>query len=107
MAITPKVPQWKPTSRYPSSDFDLAFVLDDSIPAERLDKAIRQGAGSLLVDLSLFDIYRGTGVDEGKRSLAYRLRVQASDHTLTDVEVNALRVKIVALAAKLGAHLRG
>lgn len=107
MAITPKVPQWKPTSRYPSSDFDLAFVLDDSIPAERLDKAIRQGAGSLLVDLSLFDIYRGAGVDEGKRSLAYRLRVQASDHTLTDVEVNALRVKIVALAAKLGAHLRG
>ena len=47
----PKPAQWKPTSRYPSSDLDLAFVLPDDVDAERLDKAIRQGSGNLLVDL--------------------------------------------------------
>ncbi len=53
----PKPAQWKPTSRHPSSDLDLAFVLADDVPAEKLDKAIRQGAGALLVDLELFDAY--------------------------------------------------
>ena len=55
---------WKPVSRYPSSDLDLAFVLPDDVPAERLEKAIRQGAGALLVDVELFDVFRGGGVGE-------------------------------------------
>ncbi len=106
LAIEPKVAQWKATSRYPSSDFDLAFVLSETVPADKLDKAIRQAAGNLLVDVALFDVYRGVGVAEGSRSLAYRLRLQAHDHTLTDTEVAAVRTKIVTVAAKLGAHLR-
>ena len=60
----PKPAQWRPTSRYPSSDLDLAFVLPEDVPAEKLGKAIRQGAGSLLVDLDLFDVYRGDGIGE-------------------------------------------
>ena len=52
----PKPAQWRPTSRHPSSDLDLAFLLADDVPAEKLDKAIRQGAGALLVDLELFDV---------------------------------------------------
>ncbi len=56
----PRPARWKPTSRFPSSDLDLAFVLPEDVPAERLDKAIRQGAGPLLVDLELFDVYRGS-----------------------------------------------
>ncbi|CAB4887066.1 unannotated protein [freshwater metagenome] len=106
LAVEPKIPQWKATSRYPSSDFDLAFVLADTVPAEKLDKAIRQAAGNLLVDLSLFDVYRGAGAADGARSLAYRLRLQAADHTLTDVEVSGVRSKVVAVATKLGAQLR-
>ena len=54
----PKPAAWKPISRYPSSDLDLAFVLPDDVPAERLEKAIRQGAGALLVDVELFDVFR-------------------------------------------------
>jgi phenylalanyl-tRNA synthetase beta chain len=106
LASEPKVPQWKATSRYPSTDFDLAFTLADSVPAEKLDKVIRQGGGSLLVDLALFDVYRGLGSADFSRSLAYRLRLQATDHTLTDADVAAVRAKIVALAGKLGARLR-
>jgi phenylalanyl-tRNA synthetase beta chain len=102
----PKPPAWKPTSRQPSSDLDLAFALPDDVPAERLDKAIRQGAGALLVDLALFDVYRGAGVAPGRRSLAYRLRLQAADRSLTEDDIAAVRTKVTAAAAKLGAELR-
>jgi phenylalanyl-tRNA synthetase beta chain len=103
----PKPAQWKPTSRYPSSDLDLAFALADDVPAEKLDKAIRQGAGGLLVDLDLFDVYRGPGLGDGRRSLAYRLRLQAPDRNLTDADIADVRRKVTAATVKLGAELRG
>jgi len=106
LAAEPKIAQWKPTSRYPSTDFDLAFVVADTVPAEKVDKAIRQSTGGLLVDLALFDVYRGQGVPDGSRSLAYRLRLQAHDRTLTDTEVAEIRAKVVAATSKLGATLR-
>jgi phenylalanyl-tRNA synthetase beta chain len=103
----PRPARWKPTSRFPSSDLDLAFVLPEDVPAERLDKAIRQGAGPLLVDLDQFDVYRGPAVGEGRRSLAFRLRLQAPDRNLTDADVADVRRRATAAAAKLGAELRG
>jgi phenylalanyl-tRNA synthetase beta chain len=103
----PKPAQWKATSRYPSSDLDLSFLLGDDVPAEKLDKAIRQGAGALLVDLDLFDVYRGAGVGDGRRSLAYRLRLQAADRNLTEADVADVRARVTAAAGKLGAELRG
>ncbi len=103
----PKVPQWKATGRFPSSDLDLAFIVPDRVAAERIDKGIRQAAGALLVDLSLFDVYRGTGVPEGSRSLAYRLRLQALDRTLTDEDVASVRAKVEVATGKMGAVLRG
>lgn len=105
-AIDPKVPQWKPTSRFPSSDIDLAFVAADSITAEKVDKAIRQGAGSALVDLALFDVYRGAGVPDGSRSLAYRMRLQLADRTLADTDIAQIRTKVIGAVEKLGATLR-
>ncbi|MCU1392725.1 MAG: pheT [Ilumatobacteraceae bacterium] len=106
LANDPKITQWKATSRYPSTDFDLALVVPDTTPAERIDKAIRQAGGALLVDLALFDSYRGVGVPEGSRSLAYRLRLQAADRTLTDTEITQVRDKAVEATKKLGATLR-
>ncbi len=103
----PKPSQWKPVSRHPSSDLDLAFVVAEDVPAEKLDKAIRQGAGKFLVGLELFDVYRGDGVPDGHRSLAYRLRLQAADRSLTDADVADARRSVEALAVKLGAELRG
>ena len=107
LAMDEKVAVWKPTSRFPSSDLDLAFVTPDSVIAEKVEKAIKQAAGALLVDLALFDVYRGAGVPDDSRSLAYRLRLQALDRTLGDVELTDLRNKVIAGVAKLGATLRG
>jgi phenylalanyl-tRNA synthetase beta chain len=104
---TPKPAMWQPVSRHPSSDLDLAFVTPESVPAERLEKAIRQGAGALLVGLELFDVYRGAALGDEHRSLAYRLRLQASDRNLTDADIADVRRAAVAAAAKLGAELRG
>ena len=67
---------------------------------------IARAAGDLLVDLDLFDVYRGPGIPAGQRSLAYRLRLQAADRTLTDAEVAAVRDAIIAAAATKGATLR-
>ncbi len=107
LADEPKPTTWRPTSRFPSSDLDLAFVVPDSVPAEKVEKAIKQGAGNVLAALDLFDVYRGPGVDAGARSLAYRLRLQAADHTLTEAEIGQLRERIVVATTKLGATLRG
>ncbi|MCB0966293.1 MAG: hypothetical protein KDB37_05610, partial [Ilumatobacter sp.] len=103
----PKPATWKPVSKYPSSDLDLAFALADDVPAEKLEKAIRQGVGKLLVDIELFDVFRGESLGDGRRSLAYRVRLQAPDRNLTDTDIAEVRRGAVAAATKLGAELRG
>ncbi len=107
LALDPPIAQWRPVSRFPSSDIDLAFVAADDVPATAVRRAIAGGAGDLLADLELFDVYRGPGIDAGRRSLAFRLRLQASDHTLTDAEVAQVRERAIAAAEQLGAVLRG
>jgi phenylalanyl-tRNA synthetase beta chain len=94
-------------SRFPSSDIDLAFVVADRHPADAVANALRIAGGNLLESVHLFDVYRGTGIDDGFRSLAYRLRFCADDRTLTDEEVGGLRARCIdAVADEFGAVLR-
>ncbi len=94
-------------SRYPSSDIDLAFEVDDAVPAAEVEQRLRGAAGDLLVDLSLFDVFRGAPVGEGRRSLAFTLRFQADDRTLTDSEVSQVREACIdAVEGNLPANLR-
>jgi phenylalanyl-tRNA synthetase beta chain len=96
-----------PVSRFPSSDIDLAFVVAAAIPAAAVEAALVAAAGGLLEKISLFDVYRGAGVDDGYRSLAFRLRFCAFDRTLTDTEVGELRaVCIAAVESSFAARLR-
>ncbi len=81
-------------SRFPSSDIDLAFVVEDRHPADAVADALRSAGGELLESVHLFDVYRGEGIAEGARSLAYRLRFCADDRTLTDEEVGGLRAAL-------------
>ena len=97
----------RPVSKYPPSDVDLAFVVPDGVDAARLERALRSAAAALLTRLELFDVYRGPGVPEGFRSLAYRLRFQAPDRTLTDAEVADGRQRCIdEVARRTGASLR-
>ena len=98
---------YQPISRYPSSDLDLAFETPDEVAADVLSAALRSAAGPLLVSIGLFDVFRGGTVPEGSRSLAYRLRLQASDRTLTDEDVAGVMAAATDAAAELGAVRRG
>jgi phenylalanyl-tRNA synthetase beta chain len=96
-----------PLSRYPSSDVDLAFEVDESTPAGEVERTLR-GASPLVVAVSLFDVYRGDQVAAGRRSLAYSVRFQAPDRTLTDDEVGAARQALIdAVTSAHPATLRG
>lgn len=95
-------------SPYPPVLLDVALVVDANVPAAKLAEALRQGGGALLEDVSLFDVYVGEQVAEGKRSLAFKLRFRAPDRTLTADEATEARDAAVATAAEqYGAALRG
>jgi phenylalanyl-tRNA synthetase beta chain len=99
---------YAPISRFPSSDIDLAFEVADTVAAGDVESTIRSAAGPLLADLRLFDVYRGVGLPDGHRSLAYRLRLQATDRTLADQDIAAVRQAVIdAVTATYAAQLRG
>lgn len=104
---TPKPVQARDVNRFPSSDLDLAFVMSEDIPAVQLQRAIRQAAGKKLVDLDLFDVYRGAGVPDNHRSLAFRLRLQQPGGTMTETDIADVQHACIAAAEKVGAQLRG
>ncbi len=100
--------QARDVSRFPGSDVDLAFVVDERVPAAAVLATLREAGGELLEAASLFDVFRGGQVGTGRRSLAFRLRFRASDRTLAEGEIAAARQReIDAVTAAHGAELRG
>ena len=100
-------PKFCELSRFPSADRDLALLLSERIPSVEVKKAIQDSGVDLVESVKIFDVYRGKGVPDGRKSLGVKLRFARSDSTLTDDEVNVALAKIVeGLQAKLGASLR-
>ena len=86
---------------------DIAFVVDKSLTSKEVEKAIKNGGGSLLTDIEIFDVYTGVGIGLDKKSMAYSLTFSDNKKTLTDDEVNALMNKIIdTVSKKCGAELR-
>ena len=96
-----------PVSAQPVAKEDIALIVDESVPVAELQAAVESGGGELLESVRLFDIYRGAQVPEGKKSVAFALRLRASDRTLTDADAAAVREASVAAAVeRFGAELR-
>ena len=92
---------------FPSVLQDLAFAVDEDVPAAALAAAMREAAGPQLREVTVFDEYRGEQIGAGKRSLAFRVAFGATDRTLTDEDATELRSRIVAaLGERYGAELR-
>ncbi len=92
---------------YPPVLEDLAVVVDEALPAERVAQTIRQVGGKAVTAVRLFDIYRSEQIGAGKKSLAYSITYQTSDRTLTDQDVAAIRQRILRrLEQEVGAVLR-
>jgi len=97
----------EPVPTYPPVLEDLAVIVDESVPAEKVAAVIQQAAGQTLSDLRLFDLYRGDQIGAAKKSLAYSLTYQSEERTLIDDEVLKIRQRIIRqLEKELGARLR-
>ena len=94
-------------SSFPALHQDIALVVDEDVPAERVRATVEEGAGELIESVELFDIFRGEQLGEDKKSLAFQLLFRAADRTLTDEEVNEHRTAAAELAKqRLGAEMR-
>ena len=100
-------PTYVPLPKYQASSRDLSFVCDEAVTVAQAEEVITAAAGKLLRGVKLFDIYRGTGVPEGKKSMAFSLELRADDRTLTDADTEGVTTKVLAaLKEKLDAVLR-
>ena len=100
-------PTYVPLPKYPGVTRDLALVCDEAVTVAQVEDVITAAAGKLLRGVKLFDIYRGTGIAEGKKSLAFSLELRADDRTLTDADSEGVISKVLdALKTKLDAVLR-
>jgi phenylalanyl-tRNA synthetase beta chain len=87
---------------------DLAFTLSADVPVADVMKSISDNAGELLADLSVFDVYQGAGIAEGKKSLAFSLVLRSMERTLADVEIEQIMTRVIdAVQRSFSAVLRG
>ena len=100
-------PTYQPLPRYPAVSRDLSLVCDEGLTVAQVEDCMAKAAGKLLRQIRFFDIYRGKGVPEGKKSMAFSLELRADDRTLTDADSEAVVSKVLAaLEESLGVTLR-
>ena len=104
---TGEIPAFKPLSKFQAIRRDLALVMDEAVTAQDVHNCIKDVAGKVLSQFELFDVYRGEGIDFGRKSLALGLTLQDLSRTLTDTDVDKELNKIIdVLKERLGATLR-
>lgn len=102
------VPDYQVVSKFPGVSRDLAFVVEESVQWNQVESIIRKQAGEQLTEVTLFDVYRGQGIENGRKSLALGLTWQDASRTLNDEEITSWVDSIVKnLAEELDAQLRG
>ncbi|MDO9372755.1 MAG: phenylalanine--tRNA ligase subunit beta [Gammaproteobacteria bacterium] len=102
-----RVPAFREVSKFPAIRRDIAIVVEEGVPAAQVLACVTQAAEEFLRDLQLFDVYRGKGVDSGRKSIALGLTLQAPSRTLTDEDVAGIINRVVStLKQQLGATLR-
>ena len=100
-------PEYAPLPKFPAVARDIAVVCDEAVTVGALEDAIRRGAKGLLKEVSLFDIYRGSNIPEGKKSVAFNLVLRADDRSLTSEEADEdVKSILETLEKECGAVLR-
>ena len=92
--------KFKEISKFPGIKKDIAFIVDKKIESKEIEKAIKNGGGSLLTNIEVFDVYTGENVEKDKKSVAYSLNFEDPKKTLTDEEVNNAIEKIIDIVTK-------
>jgi phenylalanyl-tRNA synthetase beta chain len=104
--LAPRASRYSDVTSFPAVLQDIAVIVPEDVPAERLAEIVREGGGDLLSALRVFDLYHGEQVGEGNKSLALRLEFRAPDRTLTDEEVAERRAAIERALESIGGRLR-
>jgi phenylalanyl-tRNA synthetase beta chain len=96
VALAARVPHFRDVSRFPGVRRDLAVVVAEAVPVQKLLDCVQNAAGGVLRDTTVFDIYRGAGIETGRKSVAIGLNLQDVSRTLTDEETDAIVARVVA-----------
>jgi len=97
---------YKPLPKFPAVSRDLALICDASLPVGKINAAIKRGGGKLLETVKLFDVYQGSQIEEGKKSVAYNFTLRSENETLTDDQIERTVNKILKELKQIGAELR-
>ena len=97
---------YKPLPKFPAVERDFAMLCDIDIPVGNLEQAIISGASRLLEKVELFDVYTGSQIPEGKKSVAFSVWLRSADSTLSDTQIDEVSERIIAKLEKAGAILR-
>ena len=107
LLLDKKVPSFQPLSKFPSVRRDLALIVDEKVAASAILEEIKECNSNVIQDVVIFDVYRGQGIDAGKKSVALGIIIQDSSQTLTDSEIDAIVTNVLEkLAKNLDATLR-
>ena len=107
LLLNKRIPAFKPLSKYPSVRRDLALIVEEVISASEIIECIKSSAETTLQEVTLFDIYRGKGVEEGYKSVALSLFLQDDTQTLADTDIEAVISRLLnLLATEKNAKLR-
>lgn len=106
LSIEKRKTTYKPLPKFPAVERDFAMLCDIDIPVGTLEKAISSGAGRLLEKIELFDVYTGSQIPEGKKSVAYSVWLRSNDSTLTEAQIEEVNAKIIKKLESVGAELR-
>ena len=101
------VAEYKPLPKYPAITRDISMVIKDSVFVKDIEKSIKENGGKLIESVKLFDVYQGSQIEKGYKSVSYSITFRAADRTLVDDDVNPAMKKILtALEKDFGANLR-
>ena len=106
LEINKRKTTYKPLPKFPAVERDFAMLVDKELPVGDIEKAITSGAGRLLEKIELFDVYCGSQIPEGKKSVAYSVWLRSAESTLSDKEIDEVNTKIIKKLSAIGAELR-
>ncbi len=106
MSVSVTEKTYKPLPKFPATTRDLSVVCDDSITVASLEKAIKNAVGKILEKVTLFDVYKGSQIAEGKKSVSFSISMRSMESTLTDEQADAAMKRVLKAMTEFGAELR-
>lgn len=106
MAKSNSEKKYKPLPKFPATTRDISVVCDDSVPAAQIEKAIKKAVGGILEKITLFDVYKGKQIEDGKKSVSYSISMRSHDGTLTDEQADKAMDKALKALSEMGVNLR-